>query len=766
MNPISGVILCLAYILGLLSTSVAGGSYGILALGIATAILVHFGKRISYRNKLTSIFWLVKPQIWLAAGVVGFVATIYLQVRTPHPEVNDISKFVTSADVKTQAQVVTVQGKVASTPRLTRSQRGQFWLEVNYLHGNDVDVGQEVTGKLYVTMPLLQVTGLHEGEAIAVTGSLYKPKPGANPGAFDFQAYLAQEGGFASLKGREVSLVDTKTSSTWGWWAIRRRIIRSQVQWLGVPEGPLASAMVLGNRVVDVPFNISDSFVKVGLAHALAASGFQVSLILGVVLSVARRFSSRVQFSFGVTALLIFVGLTGPQPSVLRAVLMGIGALTALVLQRKVKPLGLILLAANLLLIFNPVWIWNLGFEFSFLATLGLVVTVPALMKRLGWLPPVIATLVAVPIAAYVWTLPLQVYIFGWVSPYSILVNIITTIPLSIISLGAFISAIAALISPIVGSALASLLYYPTHGLIAVIELFSHLPGTTVAVGTMSELQLIAIYGLLALVCIQNWWQQRWWIAGLMATGLVLIPVWQTQTTIFRITVLASATKPVLIIQDQGKVLLVNNGDRNNARFTVLPFLQQQGVNQIDWAIAANSLADNDSGWLEIMQSLPVKNFYDCSNQLENQIVQNAVRSHNVKSQHLSAGQMIVTGSTSVELLNASTPMLQLKIKDRTWLILGEVKPDEQKQLALSRNLLPTQVLLWSGESLEPDLIKTVKPEVAIASAPKLDRDTMSLLSQAKAKVLITGRDGAVQWTPKGKFETTIETVEDKASSL
>ncbi len=762
MAPTTSVLLCLVYILGLLSTTVTWGGCGMIALGIAAAIFVYFGRKSSYRNKLPNSFWQVKPQVWLAAGLVGFVATIYLQVRIPQPGVNDISKLVAATDAK--AEQITVQGKVISTPRLTRSQRGQFWLEVNYLHGNDADVGKEVTGKLYVTVPLLQATGLHEGEAIALTGTLYKPKPAANPGAFDFQAYLAQEGAFAGFKGREIDLVETQTSSRLGWWTIRQRIIRSQVRWLSVPEGPLVSAMVLGNRVVDVPFNVSDSFIKVGLAHALAASGFQVSLILGVVLTLTQHFSSRVRFSCGVTALLIFLGLTGPQPSVLRAVLMGVGALTALVLQRKAKPLGLILLAATVLLLLNPVWIWNLGFQFSFLATLGLVATVPALIKRLDWLPPAIATLIAVPIAAYVWTLPLQLYTFGLVSPYSILVNIITTIPLSIISLGAFISAIAALILPIVGSALAWVLYYPTHVLIAVIQFFSQLPGTTVAVGTISALQLIALYGLIALVWMQNWWQRRWWVAGLVAIGLILIPVWQTQATIFRVTVLATGTEPALVLQEKGKVLLVNNGDGNNAHFTVLPFLQQQGVNQIDWAIATNSLSAHESDWLEILQRLPIKNLYECSYQLENSIAKAIARYSSY--QPLSAGQTLKTGSTSIKLLDAPTPTLQLQIKGQTWLLLGKVKPNEQTKLVLSRKLPHAQVLLWSGEVLDPDLVKAVQPEVAIASSAKIERNTISILQQDKTKVFSTARDGAIQWTPKGEFEATVEVLEDKASSL
>lgn len=760
MTPKSGVVLCIAYILGLLCTSVAWGSYAILILGIATAILAFFGKRISYRNKLVNSLRQLKPEICLLAGLIGFLATIYFQVRIPQPGLNDVSRFVVSTEAKTQAEIVTVRGNITSTPRLTRSQRGQFWLEATQL--NIENETKEVTGNLYVTVPLLQITGLHEGQAIAVTGSLYKPKSAANPGGFDFQAYLAQEGAFAGLKGREVILLNLEKNSNWGWWTIRQRIVRSQAQWLDVPEAPLISAMVLGNRVVDIPFQITDSFITVGLAHALAASGFQVSLILSVVLNLTKQFSSQIQFVIGIIALLTFVGLTGLQPSVLRAVIMGIGALIALVLQRKTKPLGLIILTATILLILKPIWIWDLGFDFSFLATLGLVITVPALNKRLDWLPPAIATLIAVPIAAYIWTLPLQLYKFGVVSPYSIIVNIITTIPLSIISLGAFISATAALLFPIIGTATAWVLYYPTHGIIAVIDFFNDLPGTRIALGTITIIQLIAVYGIITLVCTHKFWQRQWWVAGLIGIVLVLIPAWQAQATT-RITVLAAGTEPVIAIQDKGKVLLINSGNGNKARFTVLPFLQQQGVNQIDWAIATTNLTGDNSDWWEILRSLPVKNFYSGVIQEENYITQivkaKVGRSRHVNYKYLTTGQKVVTASTSVEVLDNQIPILQLEIQAQTWLILGKAKLKEQKQLE-ARKLPHAQVLLWAGKTIEADVIKAVQPKFAIAASAKLDPETISELLQSQVQLFITGKDGAIEWTPNGKFEAMVETID------
>lgn len=762
MTQSSGVILCLAYILGLLSTAVSWGSYAVVAVGIGAAAVL-------------PRFWRVGPKVvwWLIAGIVSLIATLYLHARTPQPAANDISKFIN--DSTHQEQIVTVQGKVASTPRLTRSQRGQFWLDASQIdevkgRNESANVEQRVTGKVYVTVPLLQVTGLYPGQAIAVSGILYKPKSAVNPGSFDFRKFLEQEGTFAGISGQQISFPIAEKRPHWGWWVIRQRIVRSQVRFLGSPEGPLAASMVLGSKAVDLPYDIRDSFIQVGLAHALAASGFQTSLILSLLLALTKRLSPRSQVGWGVAALIMFLGLTGLQPSVLRAVVMGFGALIALAMRRKVKPLSSLLITATLLLIFNPLWIWDLGFQLSFLATLGLLVTVPPLIKQLDWMPPAIACLIAVPIAASVWTLPLQLHVFGIVPLYSLVVNILTTPLISVISIGGIVSALIGLIWPLAGSALSWLLYFPIHWLIELVEFFSQLPGNSIAVGTISILQLLAIYGLIVLAWHQPWWQRRWWLAGVIGFTLVMIPVWQTQASLFRVTLLATKAEPVLVIQEHGKVTLINSGDTDNVRFTVLPFLQQQGINQIDWAIATNSQSSSSDGWLEILKRLQIKNFYDHSileqDATSNLKLVSAVQAQWGKYHFLSAGQKVSANSTSIQLMNTQAPTLQLVIQDQIWLLVDKPEVNKQEKLAVTERLSPVHVLCWSGESLASDLLKAIKPKVAIASTTTIDPKTMSMLRQGKTQVFLTGRDGAIQWTPRDKFETTVVVPENSSSLI
>ncbi|WP_016950801.1 ComEC/Rec2 family competence protein [Anabaena sp. PCC 7108] len=785
MMQTSGIIICLSYILGLLSTAIPGGGVWLLVLGTVGAILFRriypnspkFTRKqenTATKSKSVTKGWTNAPHptVWLIAGLVGILATVYFQLRIPQPGIKDISQFVSAENNSNQEQLVIVRGKVATNPRLTRSQRGQFWLEVTQM--DEVKNGTKtagspkgVKGKLYVTVPILQITGLYPEQQVAVTGMLYKPKAALNPGAFDFQKYLRQEGTFAGLIGKQINFIDEEHK--WGWWLLREKIVRSQVRWLGIPEGPLVSAMVLGSKAVDLPYDIRDLFVKVGLAHALAASGFQTSLILGVILQLTRRAKKRTQIIFGSLGLIIFLCLVGFQAAVLRAVIMGFAVLIGLALDRKVQQLGSLLLAATLLLLFNPLWIWDLGFQLSFLATLGLIVTASSIIKRLDWLPPAIASLISVPLAATIWTLPLLLQVFSVVGVYSVPLNIITTPLISVISIGGMISGLASLIFPDLGSTLAGFLYYPTHWLIQLSEFFANLPGSSIAVGSISIWQMLIVYGLIISTWLVRWWQRRWWFAGFIAVALVLIPIWHSASNLLRITLLATDTEPVLIIQDRGQVTMINSGDEGTGRFTILPFLQQQGINRIDWALASKFLPNESDAWLEVLQSLPIQNFYTYSSLIENNLQSQAIQQKLQKRQGfyqaLTLGQTVNAGSILAQFVNDQLPILRLQIFGQNWLLVGSVKSQQIAELVKTGRLSRPQVLWCPSESLK-DLVLALKPQVAIATSNNLDSTTMSALNTGTTKLFFTGKDGAIQWTPNGDFEGFVQVPENKSSGL
>ncbi|MGF1481223.1 MAG: ComEC/Rec2 family competence protein [Cyanophyceae cyanobacterium] len=738
MNRHSSTVLCLAYIIGLLSTAYLDfsskwgrwlGPIGMfVGLGIVAGLL---GRRI----------WRAGPlfKIWLLSGLVAALAVLYLEVRSPQPQANDISQVLAKLE---NNQTVAVAGQVISQPRLTRAQRVQFLVRASRVSVDGEH--QEVTGKLYATVPLLQGTGLFLGQSVSLSGTLYAPQPAANPGAFDFRAYLARQGAFAGFQG-QVSFADSR--QTWELAQWRQRIIQAQVRFLGSPTGPLLSSIVLGRKAVDLPHDIQDLFITAGLAHVLAASGFHVSLLLGVVLGLTRRFSARSQLIAGCGALVIYIGLTGVQASVMRAALMGGAALFALISERKVRQLRTLLLTAALLLLFNPLWIWDLGFQLSFVATLGLMTTLPALQKRLDWLPVPITTLIAVPLAAQVWTLPLSIYVFKTVALYSILINVMATPLVTVVSLGGMVSAIAATVMPTAGSAIAYLLDYPLQLLIAIVQKVTTLPGSSLAVGRMSLAVLVIVYGAICLVWQNQWWQKRWWLVGLFCLSLIVAPISYQRLTQVQTTILAAQQKLIVVVQNRGQVTLIDNGDANTARYTVLPFLAQQGINTIHVAVRLKSNLHKE-GALDVFTNLPLNQylaFQAATSEAE-------VEALAEEKYHLALGETLL-GATPITPVNITPPVLELNIENRIWSVHSQSVELSSMNRAQNSDL---QVLVWSGPSFDLQQIEQLSPQVAIAAARSVDENLQQQLQQEQVQLYWTGRDGAIQWTPKTGFKTTL----------
>jgi competence protein ComEC len=744
-NHQSAIVICLAYVMGLLATFAPWARWVLILVGVIPPLL------------LLKV-WRKKPnwRLWLGAIAIAICASFYLDLRIPQPAANDISKYIPATVERGTSQFVIVEGTVDSYPHVTRNNNSQFWLNadrLNEIQGNQLrpaDVSRAVGGRVYVTVPLQSGTGLQPGVEVSITGTLYLPQTVANPGGFSFRDYLRQSGTFAGMRGVQLRVPDESQTRVWSWGRLRQRIAAAQVQWLDIPVGPLVTAMVLGSEAVDLPFDLHDRFVRVGLAHALAASGFQVSLILGALLAITRkRLSVAGQFNLGVVALLVFVGLAGLQPAVVRAAVMGMAVLIALRTDRKINPLSALFCAGTLLLILNPIWVWDIGFQLSFLATLGLIVTATPLQKKMDWLPPTIAEAIAVPLAASIWTLPIQLYIFKVFPLYCLPANILTSPLISIVSIGGTIAALVSAIYPIAGSAVSWLLFYPAQILIWIVDFFNYLPGASFAVGQINIWQLLILYGIILAVWALPKWHKYWYTPTLIGLIIIIIPLLFAKANELQITVLASNDKQLLVIQDRGQTTLLNSGNESIIRYTIMPFLQQQAINQIDTAIDLNRSTQND--WQALKQSLPIQTAYNIS--------ETSIEIGRTKFDSFPIGTSKQIGKITIKPIQSNPTIIQLELPEfkQKWTIIGDEKIGDTPQIIDPAGLTPIQTLYWGGGKLSKQSILAMSPQVAIAANINPDPDTIKVLEQNNVRVYYTGRDGAIQWTPTGEFKPYLE---------
>ena len=740
MNRDSWIVFCFAYILGLLTT----GIYYFSSANVFWLTVVQIAATLVFL--LSVICWYLKQndfKTWLFTVAIAVAAIAYFNLRIPQPQPHDISQIITVE----QGQLATVTGTVLTEPRLNSSYKLKFWLKAKKVALAKQLTTQAVTGKLYVTLPLIEGKNINPRQKIAVQGLLYKPRKANNSVQFDFKKYLAEHNTFAGIAGFKV--INSYNNPLWGWYRLRQRIIRAQVKGLGSPWGQLISSMVLGKKAVDLPEDIRNLFVKGGLAHVLAASGFHVSLLLGITLKLTQSLAAKKQLIIGGTTLLIYSLLTGFSASVVRAVIMGFAVLIAKTVNAKVRPFGSLLLAAIAILLINPLWIWNLSFQLSFLATLGLVISLPTIEAKLDWLPSNLASLTAVPLAASLWTLPLIGYVFNAVATYSIIVNIITTPLVAIISLGGMISSAIALIIPALGSAIAWLLKYPILLLVSIIKFFVNLPGSTIAIGTIPLWLLLVLYALILLFSVNKKLQQNCWIAVAVLIIFPTIFLRHQYFNLLQVTVFNNSNSRAIVLQDRGQAIVIYEGKAQAIKYNLAPFLNSQGINQIDYFVTFSQSKLNYAQNLAALQSLVSINklaIYPDNNACLAKCQQELLSIAQKKQFNLLFNPTIVTKAIALNLTEPAN-ILQLTINDTQWLITDDIsalKKSENNQ---------HQVLLWLGKKIDYQTLKDLNFQIAIANTVESVPNTV----EPSLQLYTTKNNNLITWTPQEGFETATE---------
>lgn len=202
--------------------------------------------------------------------------------------------------------------------------------------------------------------------------------------------------------------------------------LREQGERLGGDAGALLPGLVVGDTAA-VDDRLTADAKATGLTHLLAVSGSHFALVCGFVVLLTRRLGPRTAAGSAAVVLLGLVVLVGPQPSVLRAAVMGALTVVAMLLGRTRSAVPALAGAVVVLLIADPSLAVSAGFGLSVVATAGLVLLVPpwtAALADRGW-PRGWAVVVAVPVAAALVTAPIIVLLSGAISVVSIPANLL-----------------------------------------------------------------------------------------------------------------------------------------------------------------------------------------------------------------------------------------------------------------------------------------------------------------------------------------------------
>lgn len=307
---------------------------------------------------------------------------------------------------------------------------------------------------------------------------------------------------------------------------VRGRFAELSANVLAADGAGLLPGLVLGD-VSALPQQVKDDFKASGMTHLTAVSGSNFALVCGAVLLAVRPLGPRPAAVLTAIALVGFVVVVRPSPSVLRAAAMGLIALAALVTGRRRQALPALAAAVLVLLAVSPALAVDAGFALSVFATAALVVIAPTWVDRLvGWgCPRGVAEALAVAAAANLVSIPVVAAISGQVSVVAVLANVAAApavVPATI--LGALAAAVGT-VWPLGAELMIRLAGPAVWWLLAVARWCAGLPGARIAVpgGLVGGALLIAV-GLLGAGWLASA-RARWMIsASVLAFGLVWVP--------------------------------------------------------------------------------------------------------------------------------------------------------------------------------------------------------------------------------------------------
>lgn len=462
--------------------------------------------------------------IWLAAVAslfVGFGFFAPKQIRVHHKrsiflgiafQVSFILIGYGVAQMNNRAPVILdlenasgVVCRITQTPvKKTKSFKSEAFIEKALISNNWVEINK----KMIIYCPLDSVAPFEYDDIVFIDAKVNRPQLPANPYQFNYKKHLEKKGVYyqSYIKKSNVKLLDKDKQFTVDDFAEVSVQYSRKVFYTLVPDSGLSSiatALLVGFQEELDP-ETKTSFSRVGAMHILAVSGLHVGIIF-ILLSKILFFLDRNIYTKIVQAIILLVFLwgyaviAGFSPSIVRASLM----FTFLIPMRSFNVQGNaynnIASSAFVLLLWNSNYLFDVGFQLSYVAVFGIIYLYPMIKNWVDtkhWLLNQIWQLTAVSIAATIFTCPIVLYNFGQF-PASFLISNLVAVPLSTFIIYVGLMALVCFKIPIISMILGKLLYGSLWVLKWSIDWIEALPYSYVDHLLINRFQVLILYVLI-----------------------------------------------------------------------------------------------------------------------------------------------------------------------------------------------------------------------------------------------------------------------------
>jgi len=596
-------------------------------------------------------------RLWLLAATVFLLGWLNLTLHTATISPHDIRRLMATDSSGELAAfgpdpadmtVATVRARLLETPaqRVFVRDDQESWrtlaeVEIDSIQFHrDRGAWRPACGRVLAITAGVLTNSFVQGQAVEVEGVLMLPPPPIAEGLFDYRRYLYGRGLAYELKVESPEQWKLRGAVVAAPFTAKFRDWAQRIMARGLPEQDealrLQWAMVLGWQTA-LTNEVAEPFMKSGTMHIFAISGLHIALIAGVFVALFRALTIPRIVSGAVIIPLIwfYTAATGWQPSAIRSTVMMTVVIGGWALRRPSNLLNSLAAAALVILVWDPLQLYQAGFQLSFFVVLSIALLVPLLdsvKQRLFKPDPLLPrelrpawqrwgfgaanwgwTFVSTSLAAFLGSLPLIAYYFHLFTPGSLLANL-AVVPVSSFAL---MSGIGAIVTgdlfPFLTEAFNHSGWFFMRAMVWLSQGATELPGSWIYVRAPDAIEFFAYYGLLTAMLL-GLFRRPWlrWISAGVLGGLTLISLaqWVGNRRCAEIHVLPLTGTHAVLAREAGSSdsWLVNCGSHAAFGLVLKPFLQANGINRIAHLVLARADMPHAGAMADVHLYFPVGN--------------------------------------------------------------------------------------------------------------------------------------------------------------
>ncbi len=353
------------------------------------------------------------------------------------------------------------------------------------------------------------------GDEVELTGELKTPTD--NLEGFDYQNYLQKDGIYSVIAFPEIKTISEGNGNM-----IMTKILdvkdglrNSLYKTISPPESEILGAILLGDKR-KLSEDLKEKLNVTGTRHITAISGMHIAIISNILLFffISLGLWRHHAFYASTIVLILFIVMVGAPASAVRAGVMGGTLLLSQNLGRPKSAPRAILYAALIMLFINPLLLrFDVGFQLSFLAVMGIALFSQWFSGRLTFLPDIfqLRGVFAMTLSAQLLTLPILVTTFGRLSLVSLPANILIVPLIPFIMIGGFFSGLGGIISEPLGRVISWPIWLVLKYTTSVIDFFAGVPLASLTLENVHWLWAVPYYLVL-------FWSYKKFVQGRMST--------------------------------------------------------------------------------------------------------------------------------------------------------------------------------------------------------------------------------------------------------